>query len=138
MGKRKKQLRYEFNHAPTTVLVAVFGGACGFITVESFFEEIIDLFSYRTNKVHAWQVHMGSVCVGVITFVAFLFMLEVFETRSRVIAWRSSWPWLPLVGLIAISTVVHVPLYFVAPLGAICCAWAYRRTRSARRPSRMP
>jgi hypothetical protein len=138
MGKRKKQLRYEFNHAPTTVLMAVFGGACGFITAESFFEEIIDLFSYPTTKVPAWQVHMGSVCAGIITFVAFLFMLEVFETRSRAIAWHSSWPWLPLVGLTAISTVVHVPLYFVAPLSAICIVWAYRRTNSARRPPRVP
>jgi len=65
MGKRKKQLRYEFNHTPTTMLAALFGGACGFITVESFFEDIIQMFSSRTIKVATWQVHMGSVCVGI-------------------------------------------------------------------------
>jgi UDP-N-acetylglucosamine:LPS N-acetylglucosamine transferase len=59
MGKHKKQLRHEFNHTPTTVLMAVFGGACGFITVESFFQDIMELLSNRTNLVHAWQVHMG-------------------------------------------------------------------------------
>ncbi len=138
MGKRKKQLRYEFNHTPTTVLMAVFGGACGFITVESFFEEITELFSSRGNDVYAWQVHMGSVCIGIITFVASLFLLAVFETKSRAIAWHSSWPWLPLVGLTAISTVVHIPFYFVAVIGAIYGIWAYRRTISVRRLTRLP
>ncbi len=136
MRKRKQQLRYEFNHTPTTVLMALFCGACGFITVESFFQEIMDLFSNRTNMVHAWQVHMGSVCVGIMTFVASLFLLEVFETKSSVIAWHSSWPWLPLVGLTAISTAVHIPFYFVAVIGAIYGIWAYRRTNSVRRLTR--
>jgi hypothetical protein len=137
MGKHKEQLRYEFNHTPTTMLMAVFGGACGFMTVESFFEDIMNLLSYRTNKVHAWQVHMGSVCVGIIAFIAFLFILEVFETRSKAIAWRSSWPWLPLAGLAAISTVVCIPFYFVALIGAIYGVWAYRRTNSVRRSTRL-
>jgi hypothetical protein len=133
MGRRKKQSSYEYNDTPTTMLMAVFGGACGLITVESFFEEIMDLLSNRTNKVHAWQVHMGSVSVGMIAFVVFLFFLEVFETRSKAIAWHSSWPWLPLVGLTAISTVVYIPFYLVAPIGVIYGVWAYRKTSSVRR-----
>jgi hypothetical protein len=92
----------------------------------------MELLSNRRDGVDAWQVHMGSVCVGIVTFVASLFLLEVFETKSRAIAWHSSWPWLPLVGLTAISTVVHIPFYFVAVLGAIYGVWAYRRTSSVR------
>jgi len=28
MGQEKKQSSYEYNHSPTTLLVALFGGAC--------------------------------------------------------------------------------------------------------------
>jgi hypothetical protein len=137
MGKRKRQLSYEFNHTPTTVLMAVFGGACAFITAEVFFEGIVDMLSNPTNKIHARQVHMGSVCVGIAMFVASLFMLEVFETRSTAIAWHASWPWLPLVGITGISTVVNIPFYFIALIGAVYSVWAYRRTSSVRQPSRL-
>ena len=35
MGQRKKQSSHEYNHSPTTLLVALFGGACVVLTVES-------------------------------------------------------------------------------------------------------
>jgi hypothetical protein len=40
---------------------------------------------------------------------------------------------LPLVGLTAIATVVHIPFYVVALIGAIYGILAYRRTSSVRR-----
>ena len=35
MARRKKRSSYEYNHTPTTLLVALFGGACAFIAVET-------------------------------------------------------------------------------------------------------
>jgi hypothetical protein len=52
MRRRKSQSSYEYNDAPATMLMAVFCGACGLIAIESFFEDIMGLFWYRTNKVH--------------------------------------------------------------------------------------
>jgi hypothetical protein len=138
MGKWKKKSSYEFNHTPTTLLVASFGGACAFITVENTIDDIMELWGHQANKLHGWQVDMGSLCVGVITFFTFVFILGVLETRSKITAWRSSAPWLPLAGLTAIATVVHIPFYFVAPIGAIFGVWAYRSTNNARRSTRRP
>ena len=79
-----------------------------------------------------------ALCIVQVAFFVFLFILEVLETRSKIIAWRSSAPWLPLVGLTAIATVVHIPFYVVALIGAIYGVWAYRRTSSVRRLARLP
>ena len=136
MGQRKKQSSHEYNHSPTTLLVALFGGACVFITVESIYGDANDAGWKQMNRLPAWQVHMGSGCVGIITFFVFLFILEFLETRSRITAWRSSAPWLPLVGLTALATLVHIPFYIVLLVGASYTVWAYRRTCSVRRSLR--
>ena len=138
MGKRKRQSRYEHNHTPTTLLMASFGGACAFITIESIFPDIFDLWGKNMNKLLRWQVHMGSACVGILTFFLFLLILEVFETGSKITAWRSSAPWLPLILLTALATVIHIPFYVVIPIGAIYGIWAYRRTCSVRQLPRLP
>ena len=136
MGQRKKQSSHEYNHSPTTLLVALFGGACACITVESIYGDANDAGWKQMNRLPAWQVHMGSGCVGIITFFVFLFILEFLETNSRTTAWRSSAAWLPLVGLTALATLVHVPFYIVLLVGASYAVWAYRRTCSVRRSLR--
>jgi len=133
MAQSKKQSSHEYNHTPTTLLVAAFGGACAVITVESTFNDGMDVWEHQMSRLAAWQVHMGSACVGIITFVVFLFILEFLETRSRITAWQSSAPWLPLVGLTALATVVHIPIYVVFLVGGSYAVWAYRRTCSVRR-----
>ena len=138
MGKRKKQSSLEYNHTPTTLLMALFGGACSFIAVESTLPDLIELWGRQMNKLPAWQIHMGSACSGIVTFLTFLFLLELHETRSRITAWRSSAPWLPLVGLTLLATIVHIPLYIVILVGTICGVWAYRQTSSVRRSPRLP
>jgi hypothetical protein len=137
MGKWKKNSTKEFNHTPTTLLMALFGGACAFITVENIIDDIMESWGHQVRKLMGWQVDMGSLCVGIVTFFIFLFILEVFETRSKITAWRSSAPWLPLVGLTAIATVVHIAFYIVAPIGALFGVWAYRKTNNVRRSTRM-
>lgn len=89
-------------------------------------------------KLPAWQVHMGSVCIGIMTFFTFLFVLEVLETRSHMTAWRSSAPWLPLVGLTLLATIIHIPFYIVILSGTAYGVWAYRQTSNVRRSSRLP
>jgi Na+/H+-dicarboxylate symporter len=128
MAKRRKKARYEYNQFPTTLFVAAFVGACALMTLESSFEEIMDLLKSWAWPIHAWQFHMGSVCAGIIAFVASLFLLGVFETRSKTTAWHSSWPWLPLVPLTALATVIHIPFYLTLLVGVIYCVWAYRRS----------
>jgi hypothetical protein len=88
------------------------------------------------NRVLVWQLNMGSVCGGIITFFVFLFILEFLETKSRITAWRSSAPWLPLVVVTALATVFHIPIYIVFLVGVSYAVWAYRRTSSVRSSSR--
>jgi hypothetical protein len=138
MAKLKnKKPTFEFHDSPTTLFVALFGGACAFISVVNTIGDIMESFGHQANKLLAWQVNMGALCVGIATFFVFLFILEVLETRSKVTAWRSSAPWLPLVGLTAIATIVHIPFYIVTLVGTIYGVWAYRRTNSVRRLRRL-
>jgi hypothetical protein len=133
MGQKEKQSSREYNHTPTTLLVAAFGGACAILTVESTFNDLMDMWEHQMNRLPAWQVDMGSACAGTITFFVLLYILEFFETRSKTTAWRSSAPWLPLVAVTALATVVHIPFYIVLLAGASYAVWAYRRTSSVRR-----
>ena len=136
MGKRKRQASHEYNDTLTTLFIAVFGGVCGFIAVESTLPDVMELWGRQTNKLPGWQAHMGSACCGIATFFVLLFILEVHETRSRVTAWRSSAPWLPLVGLTLLATIIHIPYAIVIMAGTINSVWAYRQTSSVRRSLR--
>ena len=138
MGKRKGRSSYEYNHTPTTLLMALFGGTCAFIAVETTLPDLIGSWGRQIEKLPAWQVHMGSACSGIIAFLTFLFIQEVLETRSRIVAWRSTGPWLPLVGLTLLATIIHIPFYIVILVGTIYGVWAYRQTSSVRRSSRLP
>jgi hypothetical protein len=133
MGQRKKNRSNEYNDTMTTLLVALFCGACAVLTVESYGGDAKDAKWLLMDRVSAWQLHMGSACVGIITFFAFLFILEFLETKSKITAWRSSAPWLPLVGLTALATAVHIPIYIIFLVGGSHAVWAYRRTSTVRR-----
>ncbi len=130
---RMKQPSDEYNHTPATLLVAVLGGACAFISIESIFPDVMDSLGHKMNRLQGWQVHMGSASVGIMAFLTLLFILELLETKSNITAWRSSAPWLPLAGLTALAAVIHISFYIVLPAGTIYGVWAYRRTCSVRR-----
>lgn len=138
MRKWKKKSTYEYFHLPTTLLVASFGGACAFYTIENTIDDILESWGHHANKPLEWQVNMGALCVGTLTFVVFLSILQVLETRSKLTAWRSSASWVPLIGLTAVDTVLHIPFYVVALAGASYGVWAYRRTSGVRRLVRLP
>lgn len=136
MGRRESRSAYEYNHTPTTVLLALLAGSCAFIAVETTLPDVMDLWGSQLNKFPGWQFHMGSACSGIATFFALLFLLELLETRSRITAWRSSAPWLPLVGLALLAAIIHIPCYIVILAGTILAVWAYLQTSSVRRSPR--
>jgi hypothetical protein len=136
MGRGKKRSSYEYNHTPTTILIALVCGVCISITVETTLPDLMELWESQASKLPGWQLHMGSVCSGLLTFFTCLFVLEAIETKSRVTAWRTSVPWLPLVGLTLIATIIHIPYYIVIAVGGMYGVWAYRQTSSVRRSSR--
>ena len=138
MGRRKNRSSYEYNHTPTTMLLALLAGLCAFIAVETTLPDVIDGWGSQIDKFPGWQFHMGSACSGIVTFLTFLFLLELHETKSRITAWRSSAPWLPLVGFTLLATITHIPYFIVIPAGIICGIWAYRQTSSVRRSPRLP
>jgi hypothetical protein len=133
MGRRKNRSRYEYNHTPTTLLLALLGGSCAFIAVETTRPDILDVWGSQVNKFPEWLFHMGSACSGIMTFFSFLFLLELVETRSRITAWRSTAPWLVFVGLTSFATIIHTPYYILIMTGTICGVWAYRQTSGVRR-----
>ena len=135
MGRRKNRSSCEYDHTPATLLLAMFGGSCAFTAVETTLPDLMDLWGI---KLPGWQFHMGSACSGIVTFFAFLFFLELHETKSRITAWRASAPWLPLVGLTMLATIVHISYFIVIPSGTLCGVWGYRQTSSVRRSPRLP
>ena len=136
MRSRKNRSGDEYSRTPITLLVALLGGSCAFIAVETTLPDVLDVWGSQMNKFPEWQFHTGSACSGILTFFTFLFLLELHETKSRITAWRSSAPWLPLVGLSLLATIIHIPYFIVILAGVICGVWAYRQTSSVRRPPR--
>jgi len=138
MGRRKNRSSDKYSHTPTTLMVALLAGSCAFIAVETTLPDVLDVWGSQMNKIPGWQFHMGSACSGIVTFFTFLYLLELHETKSRITAWRSSAPWLPLIGLTLLATIIHIPYFIVILVGTICGIWAYRQTSSARRSPRIP
>jgi hypothetical protein len=130
MGRRKNRSSYEYNHTPTTLMVALLGGSCAFLAVETTLPDVMDLWG---SKLPGWQLQMA----GIVTFFICLFLLELHETKSRKTAWRASAPWLSLIGLTLLATITHIPYFIVILVGTICSVWAYRQTSSVRRWPRL-
>jgi hypothetical protein len=128
MRKQRKPLVGSPESTSMTLIVALFGAMCALFSAESLGEDFRDLEGPRLNWLASWQLHMGSVCIGTAAFVAGLFLLEVFETKSKKTAWRISSPWLPLIVLTLLATAVHIPSYVVIVIGFLYGIWAYRRT----------
>jgi hypothetical protein len=138
MGRRKNRSSGEYNHTPAALMLALLAGSCAFIAMETTLPDALDAWGSLMNKIPRWQFHMGSACGGFAAFFTFLFVLELHETKSRNTAWRSSAPWLPLVGITLLATIVHIPWIIVILAGTICGVWAYRRTSSLRRSPDAP
>jgi Na+-transporting NADH:ubiquinone oxidoreductase subunit NqrB len=136
MRKRRKRSNLEPGDTFSTLFMAFFGGACGFITVENTLPDLLETAGHKLNKLPAWRLHMGSGCAGIATFSLFLFFLELSRTKSRVASWRISSPWLPLVGLTLLASIVHISYFIVIPVGVLYNGWAYYLNSIARHQPR--
>jgi hypothetical protein len=136
MGKRRKRSNYEPGDTSSALKIAFFGGACAFITVENTLPDLLEPAGHKLINLSAWQLHMGSGCAGIATFSLFLFVLELAQTKSRAAAWRISSPWLPLIGLTLMATIIHIPSSIVIPVGTLYSMWAYHLNSIARHPPR--
>jgi hypothetical protein len=129
MRKGREQLHDD----PTSIaLLAAFLGGVGVLFYgESLLHDLQDPGPHA-QVLTEWRIHMGAACMGAAGLVVILYLLELLGRQSKIIAWRSSWPWLPLVGFTAIATVIHIPAYAVVSACAIYSVWACRRTYSVR------
>jgi hypothetical protein len=132
MGKRREQSHDDLSPTSIALLAAFLGGVGVLFYGESLLHDLQDSGGRHTKVLADWQVHMGSASMGAAALVVILYFLELLGRQSKIIAWRSSWPWLPLVGFTVIATVIHVPAYAVISACAIYSVWAYQRTHSVR------
>lgn len=117
----------------TFALLVGFLGGLGIVTYgESLLGDIQSEGDLHAPSLANWQVHMGAACMGTAGFVVIFFLFELLGRQSKMSAWRSSWPWLPLVGLTALATVMHIPAYAVILICVLEAVWAYHRTRAVR------
>jgi hypothetical protein len=132
MKKRRERLDPGMDLTTFALLVGSLGG----LGIVSYGESLLGDIQ-GTGDPHApgladWQVHMGAACMGATAFVIILFLLELLGRQSRMLAWQSSWPWLPLVGLTALASFIRIPVSAVIVMAALDVFWAYSRTRGAR------
>jgi len=132
MRKRSKQS--DSGHDPTliAIFVAALGGAGILVYAESALDDVQSTVDRHAPTMPGWRLHMGSSCLSAVAFVVILFFLELLGKQSKIAAWRSSWPWLPLIGFTALGTLIRIPAYAVIPVCAAIAVWAYRRTRGLR------
>jgi hypothetical protein len=130
----KKARETEDNdlHVTTGALVIGFLGGLGIMLYgESLLGDIQGAGDSHVQNLANWQVDMGAACMGTEAFVIIFFLLELLGHKSKASAWRATWPWLPLVGLTALATVVHFPPYVVILMCILDAGWAYYKTRMA-------
>ena len=103
-------------------------GAAMFQYTEFVFMSSTDQNGHTAN-IPMWRVHMGSACLGSIGFVIALFCFEVLEKKSKSLAFNSAIPWLPLVAITGLASIIHIPAFIVIIVGFIYGTWVYRRSR---------
>jgi hypothetical protein len=131
--KRARDRQDDGLDLTTFALLVGFLGGLGIVTYgESLLGDIRGAGDSHAPSLTNWQVHMGAACMGTAAFVVIFFLLELLGRQSKMSAWRSSWPWLPLVALTALATVIHIPAYAVILMCVLDAIWAYQRTRAAR------
>lgn len=129
MGRRREVIVHDKNQTSIALFVACIGGGGISFFVDSTLDALLSTGDQHSQGLTNWRVHMSSTCLGTIAFFIILFCLELVGRRSKMMAWRSSWPWLPLIGLTALASLIHIPAYAVILIGAIFCVWAYRQAR---------
>jgi len=129
-SKRRRQMETT-NPAFPAILIAVMCGAAMLQYTEFVFVSARD-DNGRTFDIPMWRVHMGSACLGALAFMIALFCFEALERRSKSLALRLTVPWIPLVGITGVATIIHIPIAIVILCSLVYGVWAYRRFRAMR------
>jgi hypothetical protein len=130
--KKAKRQKQTTDSTPVAVVLATLCGAGALYCGEIIYDNIKDSGAPDMRQLPGWRAHMASVCIGALTFVISLFLLESLGRRSKGSALRSTAPWWPIVALTALATAIHIPVYMVAVLIVVYSPWAYAHTRQAR------
>jgi hypothetical protein len=131
MAKKRDRQTYT----PDQTLMA-FGIGCVACAGISYIAEIVhdDVIANGDNLpgFPDWRIHMATACLGITVFALTFYSLEALARGSKMTAWRSTAPWLPLVGLTAAATIVHLPAYGVILACLIYSICAFRWMRSVK------
>jgi hypothetical protein len=134
--KKARETQVDDLDVTTGALVIGFLGGLGILIFgESLLGDIQGEGESHARSLASWQIHMGAACMGTAAFIVILFLLELLGCKSKVSAWRATWPWLPLVGLTALATVIHFPAYVVILMCGLDVGLAYYKARATRRAS---
>jgi hypothetical protein len=122
MKSAKRQLK---DPTPVAMAIAVLCGAAALYCSEIIYDNIKDTGSPDVNALPGWRAHMAAGCIGAAALVISLFLLERVGGRSKSRAFRSVLPWLPLVMVTGLGTVIHIPSYAVVAAITFYSPWAY-------------
>jgi hypothetical protein len=86
MAKRRKKPEYAVDTTLMAFFVACFGGACGLYSGEILYDAFHAPGATEVPGLPSWRAHMGSVCLGVVSFVVSLYFLEELGRRSKILA----------------------------------------------------
>ena len=128
---RRRRGMEPTNPAFPAILIAIMCGAGMLQYAEFVFISAKD-DNGRTFDIPMWRVHMGSACLGALAFMIALFCFESLEQRSKSLALRLTVPWIPLVGITGLATIIHIPIAIVILCSLLYGIWAYRRFRAMR------
>jgi len=135
MRKTPEMQDYDLHVTTGALVIGVLGGLGIVIYGESLLGDIQGTGDSHPGNLANWQVDMGAACMGTAAFIVIFFLLELLGHKSKAHAWRATWPWLPLVGLTALASVIHFPVYVVILMCALDVGWAFYKTWAGRRAS---
>lgn len=117
---------------PVALSVAMLIGAGAFYCAQVTYGALEESAATGVPPFPAWRIHMGSACVGMLSFMLCLFLLESLGKGSRRIALRSVTPWAPLALLTGAATVIHIPALVVVIMTLVYSPWACFKTCAIR------
>lgn len=86
----------------------------------------------RLSGFPIWRMHRATACLGVSVFIVSFYSLETLGRKSKRTAWRATAPWVPLIALTAVATIVPVPVYALIVFALANGVWAFRRMNTVR------
>jgi hypothetical protein len=127
----KKRERQTYSPDQTLVAFGIGWVACAGISyvAEIVYDDVV-ANGGKLPSIPDWRIHMATASLGITVFALTFYSLEALARGSKLTAWRSTAPWLPLVALTAAASFVHMPAYamILACLLYSFCAFRWMRS----------